>query len=121
MGHEGSFLTMTTRSCGVKRRICKNAALMIAIRALCTMLILTGAAAAQDVIPLYQGTAPGSTQKNYPEKEYISKIFHFKIVTNVTRPSLTVFKPSPELKNGTAVVICPGGGFYWLSMKDEGS
>jgi acetyl esterase/lipase len=85
------------------------------------MLILTGAAAAQDVIPLYQGTARGSTQENYPEKEYISKIFHFQIVTNVTRPSLTVFKPSPELRNGTAVVICPGGGFYWLSMKDEGS
>jgi acetyl esterase/lipase len=38
----------------------------------------------------------------------------------VTKPSLTVFKPSPELRNGTAVVICPGGGFMALSITSEG-
>jgi hypothetical protein len=46
---------------------------MIAIRTLCAMLVLTGIAAAQDVIPLYQDMAPGSTQENYPEKQYFSK------------------------------------------------
>ena len=77
-------------------------------------------AAAQEVIPLYPGTAPGSTPENYPEKEYFSKTWNTEVVTNVTRPSLTVFKPSPELKNGTAVVICPGGGFMALSITSEG-
>jgi acetyl esterase/lipase len=38
----------------------------------------------------------------------------------VTKPTLTVFKPSPELRNGTAVVICPGGGFMALSITSEG-
>ena len=83
-------------------------------------LFLANLCAAQDVIPLYPGTAPGSTQENYPEKEYFSKTFNFEVVANVTRPSLTVFMPSPELRNGTAVVICPGGGFYFLGMKGEG-
>src|SRR5258708_3144678 len=77
-------------------------------------------AAAQDVIPLYPGTAPGSTPANYPEKEYFSNLWHTQVVTNVTKPTLTVFKPSPESKNGTAVVICPGGGFMALSITSEG-
>ena len=38
----------------------------------------------------------------------------------MTKPSLTVFKPSPESRNGTAVVICPGGGFMALSINSEG-
>jgi acetyl esterase/lipase len=93
---------------------------MSAFQTLCTMLILTGVATAQDVIPLYQGTPPGSTQENYPEKQYFSKAWNTDVVTNVTRPTLTVFKPAPELRNGTAVVICPGGGFMALSINSEG-
>jgi acetyl esterase/lipase len=90
------------------------------LRTLCTMLVLTGAAAAQDVIPLYQGAAPGSTEESYPEKQYFSKAWNTEVVSNVTRPTLTVFKPAPELRNGTAVVICPGGGFMALSINSEG-
>lgn len=76
---------------------------------------------AQNVIPLYAGTPPGSTQDNYPEKAYFSKLWNTEVVANVTKPSLTVFKPSPELRNGTAVVICPGGGFMALSITSEGT
>ncbi len=61
------------------------------------------------------------TQEDYPEKEYFSKVWNTEVVTNVTKPSLTVFKPSPELRNGTAVVICPGGGFMALSISSEGT
>src|SRR5579859_2127728 len=76
--------------------------------------------AAQDVIPLYPGPAPGSPPSNYPEQQYFSKTWNAEVVTNVTSPTLTVFKPSPELRNGTAVVICPGGGFMALSINNEG-
>jgi acetyl esterase/lipase len=92
-----------------------------AVRILCTVLSLVAVAAAQDVIPLYPGIAPGSTPQNYPEKQYFSTVWHTDVVTNVTRPTLTVFKPSPELKNGTAIVICPGGGFMALSIASEGT
>jgi acetyl esterase/lipase len=92
----------------------------IVIRALCAVMFLANLCAAQDVIPLYPGTAPGSTQENYQEKQYFSKTWDTDVVANVTKPSLTVFKPSPELRNGTAVVICPGGGFMALSINSEG-
>ena len=91
------------------------------LRTLFLMVFLATLAAAQDVIPLYPGTPPGSTQENYPEKAYFSNVWHTEVVANVTKPSLTVFKPSPELRNGTAVVICPGGGFMALSITSEGT
>ena len=84
-------------------------------------MFLATRVAAQDIIPLYAGTAPGSTQENYPEKEYFSKNWNTEVVANVTKPTLTVFRPAPELKNGTAVVICPGGGFMALSINSEGN
>jgi acetyl esterase/lipase len=90
------------------------------LRTLCVFLFLATQVAAQDVIPLYPGTPPGSTKENYPEKEYFSKTWNTEVVANVTNPTLTIFKPSPELKNGTAIVICPGGGFMALSINSEG-
>jgi acetyl esterase/lipase len=92
-----------------------------AVRILCTVLSLVAVGAAQDVIPLYPGIAPGSKPANYPEKQYFSTVWHTDVVTNVTRPTLTLFKPSPELKNGTAIVIVPGGGFMALSIASEGT
>ena len=91
------------------------------IRTLCLLVFLAPLGAAQDVVPLYPGTAPGSTQENYPEKEYFSKSWNTQVVANVTKPTLTVFKPAPELRNGTAMVICPGGGFLALSIASEGT
>ena len=91
------------------------------IRTLCVAVCLATFGAAQDVIPLYRGAAPGSTGENYPEKQYFSKIWNTDVVANVTKPSLMVFKPAPELRNGTAAVICPGGGFMALSITSEGT
>jgi len=87
---------------------------------LCALLFLAPLATSQDVIPLYPGTPPGSPATNYPEKQYFSKTWNTEVVTNVTQPTLTVFKPSAETKNGTAIVICPGGGFMALSINSEG-
>jgi len=91
------------------------------IRTLCVVVLLATLGAAQDVIPLPTSAGPNSTQENYPEKQYFSKIWSTEVVTNVTKPSLTVFKPSPELRNGTALVICPGGGFMALTINSEGN
>ena len=91
------------------------------VRTLCVVVLLAGLGVAQDVIPLYPGVAPGSTPESYPEKQYFSKIWNTDVVANVTKPSLTIFKPDPELRNGTAVVICPGGGFMALSISSEGT
>jgi acetyl esterase/lipase len=91
------------------------------LQTLCALLVLAGTGAAQTVIPLYSGSAPGATEGSYPEKQYFSKVWNTEVVTNVTRPTLTVFAPSPELRNGTAIVVCPGGGFMALSIESEGN
>ena len=91
------------------------------MRTLFLILFTATLAAAQDVIPLYPGTPPGSAPETYPEKTYFSKLWNTEVVSNVTKPSLTVFKPAPETKNGTAIVVCPGGGFMALSITSEGT
>lgn len=53
-----------------------------------------------------------------PEKEYYSSIWANPVVSNVSKPSMYVYKASNP--NGTAVVICPGGGLYALSIDSEG-
>jgi acetyl esterase/lipase len=84
-------------------------------------LSLATAAGAQEVIPLYPGAAPGSPAASYPEQQYFSQSWNTEVVTNVTRPTLTLFRPPAKLKNGAAIVICPGGGFMALSIASEGT
>jgi len=93
----------------------------ILLRTFGLALLAASFASAQDVIPLYQGAPPGSQPANYPEKQYFSNVWKTGVVTNVTRPTLTVYKPAPEQKNGTAIVIAPGGGFMALSIASEGT
>jgi acetyl esterase/lipase len=42
------------------------------------------------------------------------------VVTNVSQPTLTALVAPPEAASGTAVIICPGGGFHALSINSEG-
>ena len=93
----------------------------ILLRTAVLCLFAASLACAQDVIPLYQGTPPGSEPANYPEKEYFSKVWNTEVVANVTKPTLTVFKPAPDQKNGTAIIVAPGGGFMALSIASEGT
>jgi acetyl esterase/lipase len=76
--------------------------------------------AQQKEIPLYNGSAPGSENWNWDEGVSDNNAWNTKIVYNVSKPSLTVFIPNPSIANGTSVVICPGGGFFALSINSEG-
>jgi hypothetical protein len=89
-------------------------------RTLCGLALIALAALGQDVIPLYPGTAPGSTDASYPEKAYFSTAWNEDVVPNVTKPTLTLYRPAAGTANGTAIVICPGGGFMALSINSEG-
>ncbi len=42
-------------------------------------------------------------------------------LTNVTVPTITVYKPSEVKDTGAAVLICPGGGYHILAMDLEGT
>jgi acetyl esterase/lipase len=41
-------------------------------------------------------------------------------VSNVAVPTMTYFAPAVDRPNGTAVIICPGGGYINLSYEREG-
>lgn len=41
-------------------------------------------------------------------------------ITKVDRPNFKVYRPQKEKNNGTAIIICPGGGYYLLAADLEG-
>ncbi|MEZ2338872.1 GDSL-type esterase/lipase family protein [Mucilaginibacter sp. RCC_168] len=84
-------------------------------------IFITTAQAQQKIIQLYQGAAPGSENWNWTEGESENKLFNVKLVYNVVHPSLEAFLPDPAIATGTAVIICPGGGFEVLSINSEGN
>jgi acetyl esterase/lipase len=90
--------------------------------ALLALLLFAGShsARAQDVIRIYPGAAPGSEKWTHEEQEFFSPIFNTQVVTNVVQPTLTRFAPPAGSANGTALIICPGGGFHVLSINSEG-
>jgi len=74
--------------------------------------------AGNKVIRLYEGAAPGSEDWTWNESE--KNTGKQIIVIDVSVPTLTVFAADKSIATGTAVVICPGGGFRMLSMTNEG-
>jgi acetyl esterase/lipase len=72
------------------------------------------------VIPVWPEVAPGSEKWTQREVEGRDGWLRADIVRNVVRPTLTAYMPERSKANGTAVIICPGGGFFFLA-KDEGS
>lgn len=72
----------------------------------------------QEVIPLYTNV-PGS--KPAVIKETSETTDGILRIRNVSVPTLTVYRPEASKVNGTAIVICPGGGYALLAASHEGS
>ncbi len=66
-------------------------------------------------IPLWKNGAPGF--ENLKDEKERAKDWWVK---NIHNPSITMYAPSKELSNGTAVIICPGGGHRALVYNSEG-
>lgn len=73
---------------------------------------------AQEIIQVPHEKAT-DTQWEGDEKAYFSEIWQNDVVTNVSVPTMEVFRP--ENPNGTSVVVAPGGGLYALSITSEGT
>jgi len=79
------------------------------------------AGSASKVIPVWPDGAPGSEGWTQKEVQYRNEWDHKAMVRNVTTPALTAFLPDPSAATGAAIVICPGGGFRFLSWQSEGT
>lgn len=74
---------------------------------------------AQEIVELPHEN-PENIQWADEPNEYYSKIWKTQVVTNVSRPTLEVYRPVGVAPNGTGIIIAPGGGLYALSVDKEG-
>ncbi|MGY4384127.1 acetyl esterase/lipase [Pedobacter sp. UYP24] len=104
----------------MNRRITANS--MCAIKGLMiTFLVLTfHYCTAQSVIPLYEGKIPNSKEVK-DEEQHVANSEVDSLTNNVSVPTISAFFPEKGRGNGTAVIICPGGGYHTLLTKREGS
>lgn len=73
---------------------------------------------AQTVVPLYPGDVPNS--KPGPDVEESATTDGILRISHVSHPTLTIYRPAAGKGTGTAVVICPGGGYSILAAGHEG-
>jgi acetyl esterase/lipase len=74
---------------------------------------------AQETFDLYEGPAPHLKSIDAVNNTLASTPIG-KVDLVVVKPTLTVFLPEKEKKNGAAVVICPGGGYSIVARTLEG-
>ena len=76
---------------------------------------------AQQVMDLYPGKIPGAKAIPTAYKE-IQSLNNGKVtgLSKVFHPTLAVYQPVKGKSNGTAVIICPGGGYSHLAIGHEG-
>ncbi|KQV53560.1 alpha/beta hydrolase [Pelomonas sp. Root1217] len=89
---------------------------------LSTLLPMMTLAAPPAVLPLWPEGVPAAVRADAPatrgdlgpEREAGGSI------SNVSVPTLAVVPPAVDRPNGTAVILCPGGGYSYLSANREG-
>jgi acetyl esterase/lipase len=86
-----------------------------------TILVSASGLKAQEVINLYPGAIPGAkpTPEDYKEVT-VMREGRGAGVSKVSVPTLSIYQPEKGKSNGTAVIICPGGGYSGLAMGHEG-
>src|SRR6267378_5868659 len=94
-------------------------------------LVVAGSAAAAEplVIEIWPGKVPDESGNIGAERFRMSPQLDRKqvevteptrMITDVTKPTLTIYRPPKEKDTGTAMLICPGGGYWNLYWQLEG-
>lgn len=95
-----------------------------ALGALLAAALAAAATAAEPVLDLWPGAVPGE-KGNVPEEKFLDpkpgEKPPLKRLTNISKPTLTVYKPAEGTGNGTAVIVAPGGGYSVLAWEHEGT
>jgi acetyl esterase/lipase/murein DD-endopeptidase MepM/ murein hydrolase activator NlpD len=53
-------------------------------------------------------------------RDKVEVITSTRMITNVNKPTISIYKPDPRLDTGTSILICPGGGYWDLYWQLEG-
>jgi acetyl esterase/lipase len=79
------------------------------------------------VLPLWPDMAPGDKEQLSPEQDQTKPTDNLvggkKLIRlgNVSKPTIAVYQPPADKRTGTAVIVCPGGGYQILAMDLEGT
>ncbi len=104
---------------------------IVSTPALFVSLIVGWSAAAGEplVVALWPGKVPDESGDIGPERIRLSPALDRKqvevteptqMITDVTKPTITIYHPAKEKDTGTAMLICPGGGYWNLYWQLEG-
>ncbi len=81
------------------------------------------------VVELWPGKAPDETSTIGAEyvrmspkldRKQVEVTEPTRMITNVTKPTFTLYRPAKDKDTGTAMLICPGGGYWNLYWQLEG-
>jgi acetyl esterase/lipase len=78
------------------------------------------------VLDLWEGKPPGAEIKE-EEKDFTKPgeglVAGKRVIRlgNVSKPTITVYRPAKDKDTGTAVIVCPGGGYHILAWDLEGT
>jgi acetyl esterase/lipase len=93
--------------------------------ALVALLLVCRARAGEEpiVLPIWPGEVPGDYGTIGPERvraPYEAPTKDAKWITNVKTPTITLFRVPEGTNARTAVIVCPGGGYWNLAWDLEG-
>jgi acetyl esterase/lipase len=84
-------------------------------------MLAQSALSQSDTIVLWPKGAPGAIHaSDYAEERQFDEAGKLRGFSKVSHPDLTAFLLKTELATGTAILICPGGGYSHLAIEKEG-
>lgn len=94
--------------------------LAIALLALAVPGLSVEADSDPKILDLWPKSPPGDSAKIEPEKATKNADGRTTGLTNISTPTISVYKPETSKNTGLAVVVCPGGGYNMLAWDHEG-
>src|SRR5437667_6960103 len=95
---------------------------------LCLACLVVGADKPR-VVEIWPGRVPDESGDIGPERFRMSPKLDrtqvevtepTRMITDVTKPTITIYRPGKDKDTGTAMLICPGGGYWNLYWELEG-
>jgi acetyl esterase/lipase len=73
-----------------------------------------------ETLKVWPEGVPGAIENKDYKEELVKRPDDIERVSKVTEPTISVYLPPEDKANGTAIVICPGGGYSILATEHEG-
>jgi acetyl esterase/lipase len=99
-----------------------RSAILVALLTLLSLAVPKLRADKPQVLDVWPGKVPGENGKIGKEVFLEGKPGEksVKRLTNLSKPTITVYRPAKDKDTGAAVLICPGGGYQILAWDLEG-